>query len=389
MDRNSFVTRGMNVLKSIKRKIYINKEKSLLQKQLNNNTETISPLVNFDFENTEEFNVLIQNKNNYQYLNIEGKNEIKYQYDLMIGVTVYNGEKYIERCIDSLLTQKTEYSFEIVIVDDGSTDNTPNILEKYKSKKNIRILTQENKGVSSARNRIIKEITGKYFLYIDSDDELKDNAIQLLLKTAFDNNADIVEGSYIRFDENGEFEPNVHKNDNSNINSEVPLFGFPWGKVIRANLLKDIVFPEGYIYEDSIFAYCIHNLALSKYTLSEICYKYRNNTEGLCATSNQSEVAIDTFFVSFYLWKYYSQHFSLSKHFYETVVGQIILNYYRTRHLSDEVQKAAFKLTQKEYIYIFEKALKIEEKYKMFDLCMRCGTFEQFCKLVSIWNNLT
>lgn len=383
----SLKSRAISAIQAIRVKEIKKRKKSSVLSRLSKSSIRISPIEDLHFENTGEYDFLREHKRNWHLFSIEGKNTINKQYDLMIGVPVYNGEEYIESCINSLLSQKTEYSYEIVIVDDGSTDHTPGILENYKSLSHVRVIRQENCGLSSARNRVLKDITGRYVFFIDADDELKDNAIQVLLKTAFDNDADIVEGSYTRFNEQGEFDAHIHNNDNSIVNQEIPLFGFPWGKAIRAELFKSIVFPEGYIFEDSIFAYCIHPLSSTKFTLSDICYKYRYNTEGICATANKSDVSIDTFFVSFFLWRYYINHFQLSKRFFETFVGQSILNYYRTQSLDENVQKAAFALTQKIYVTVFREPLVTDNKHTIFDKCMRYGSFEVFCDLVSVWDD--
>ena len=346
----------------------------------------IEPLMNMDFVNTEEFRK-ISEYNAKQPFSIEGNNEINTKFDLMIAVPVYNGEKYVKKCIDSLLNQETKYTYEIVIVNDGSTDETANILKEYESNNIVRIITQANKGLSAARNKALKCITGKYVLLVDADDELSNNAVQLLLEKAIENNADIIEGSYTRFNNDGEFDPHYHINDNSISNPEIPLFGFPWGKVIRADIFRNIVFPEGYIYEDSIFAYCIHHIAKLKYTISDICYKYRDNPEGICATSGKSKSSIDTYTVSFYLWSYYYQNFTITKRFFELVVGQTILNYLRAQFQDEEILKAAFRLTQRIYVSIFDKPIVENEKYIVFDKCMRRGTYDAFCNLASLWEN--
>ena len=379
-------TKPFSFMRSAKKKRYINQKKSSVIKQLNTCEYKTPKLNNLDFLNTDEYRLLMKYKNYKQPFSIETKNSLCQQYDLMIGVPVFNGEQYIENCIDSLLSQKTEYSYEIVIVDDGSTDNTRELLKKYDNYNNIRIIRQDNGGVSSARNQTLKRITGKYVFFIDSDDELKSNAIQVLLNTAFIYNADIVEGSYVRFNDDGEFDSHIHKKDDSLNNPDIPLFGFPWGKVIRADLLETLSFPEGYIFEDSICAYCLNEIAKVKYTLPDICYKYRDNQQGICATSNSSNNAIDTYFVSFHLWSYHYKHFSNSKRFWETVVGQIILNYYRTKHLPDDILNSAFRLTQMIYVSIFEEQNDLTEKEKVFDTCMRCGSFNVFCDLVSVWD---
>lgn len=95
-------------------------------------------------------------------------------------VPMYNVEKYISQCIDSLLAQKYN-NYEIIIIDDGSTDSSLSISKKYESKnKNIKVFSQENSGVSKARNRGLKEAKGEYIVFVDSDDYCSENLLTII-----------------------------------------------------------------------------------------------------------------------------------------------------------------------------------------------------------------
>ena len=108
---------------------------------------------------------------------------------ISIIIPVYNGEKTIDNIIKCLMKQ-TFKDIEIIVVNDGSTDNTLLVLKKWKSK--IRVINQENKGVSSARNRGIKEARGEYLMFFDADDECKYEMIEKIYTSADNNNADYV-----------------------------------------------------------------------------------------------------------------------------------------------------------------------------------------------------
>mgnify|MGYP005789639103 CR=1 FL=1 len=108
---------------------------------------------------------------------------------ISIIIPVYNGEKTIDNIIKCLMKQ-TFKDIEIIVVNDGSTDNTLLVLKKWKSK--IRVINQENKGVSSARNRGIKEARGEYLMFFDADDECKYEMIEKIYTPADKNNADYV-----------------------------------------------------------------------------------------------------------------------------------------------------------------------------------------------------
>ena len=106
-------------------------------------------------------------------------------------VTVYNTEKYVEECIISLINQ-TYKNIEVILIDGGSTDKTPEICHKYeKEYENIRVVHKENEGVSAARNRGIEEATGDYILFVDGDDWIENNTIETLVWLEEENESDI------------------------------------------------------------------------------------------------------------------------------------------------------------------------------------------------------
>ena len=108
---------------------------------------------------------------------------MKHKFSLIIPA--YNVEKYIKKCLDSVLNQ-TYNNYEIIIINDGSTDNTSKILESYKSNKKIKIINQENKGLSNARNTGVSNAKGDYILFIDSDDFIEKELLETLNKTIKD-----------------------------------------------------------------------------------------------------------------------------------------------------------------------------------------------------------
>ncbi len=114
---------------------------------------------------------------------------------ISVIVPVYNVEKYINHCLDSIIKQKG--NFEIIIVDDGSTDSTPQILKEYAQKySNIKLITQKNQGVSSARNIGLKASSSKYITFVDSDDWLEPNAIDSAIKILKKDKPDILMTGY-------------------------------------------------------------------------------------------------------------------------------------------------------------------------------------------------
>ena len=100
--------------------------------------------------------------------------------EVTIVIPVYNSEKYIGRCIESILNQ-TFQDFELLIINDGSKDNSKEIIKEYKSKypDKITFINQENKGVSTTRNEAIKIANGKYIMFIDNDDYIDNDYIEI------------------------------------------------------------------------------------------------------------------------------------------------------------------------------------------------------------------
>ena len=110
--------------------------------------------------------------------------------DVSIIVPVYNAEKTIERCLDSILKQITTYKYEIIVIDDGSTDNSLKKIEEYK--RFIKIIKQSNGGPGKARNRGIKEAQAPFLLFVDSDDYVANNFVDTFLNVEKNTNADMV-----------------------------------------------------------------------------------------------------------------------------------------------------------------------------------------------------
>lgn len=107
-----------------------------------------------------------------------------------IIVPIYNTEKYLKACLDSIINQ-TYQNLEIILIDDGSTDNSGKIIDDYAKKdKRIKAIHQKNAGQSAARNRGLKEASGEYISFIDADDKVKPAFIEKLL-TQFDNNTSL------------------------------------------------------------------------------------------------------------------------------------------------------------------------------------------------------
>ncbi len=218
------------------------------------------------------------------------------QYDLQIIIPAYNVEEYIEQCIDSILGQRTSFKYLICIINDGSPDNTRDIIKKYESKDNIEIIDQENRGFSGARNSGLAHIRAKYIMFVDSDDYLESkNAIQALIDCALKEDADIVEGGYRLFYKDVTLKTLVRENITG---KSIPLYGFPWGKIYKAELWRNIHFPEKYWFEDSVNSFLIFPQAQKRAHIKECIYAYRKNLKGISVSSHKNLRNLDSLWIT-------------------------------------------------------------------------------------------
>lgn len=217
------------------------------------------------------------------------------QYDLQIIVPAYNVGKYIKECLDSVLSQKTSFSYIVKVINDGSTDNTAKILETYRTHNNIEIIHQENKGFSGARNTGLKKINARYLMFLDSDDKLAPGAIEVLMKTAHETDADIIEGASQKF--YGPFVTQRYHHTDEKQASANSLYGFAWGKVYKSEMFARIQFPEGYWFEDTLCALILHPLAKKITTVSQCVYCYRTNFKGISRTFRGKPKCLDSYYI--------------------------------------------------------------------------------------------
>ena len=229
---------------------------------------------------------------------------------ISVIVPVYNVEKYIEKCLKSLVEQ-TLKNIEIIIVNDGSTDNSKKIISKFAEKySNIKYYEKTNGGLSSARNYGIKYANGEYVAFLDSEDYVEKNLYELMYKKALQENSDMVECDFIweYYGKNGEIvktkkdKRKKFKTLNQYVkNARVVA----WNKLIKKQIIDDfnIRFPEGLIYEDIEFFYKLfpHLNKISYVNIYGIHYVQRN---GSILNSNPEKIG-DIFKILDNVIKYY------------------------------------------------------------------------------------
>lgn len=206
---------------------------------------------------------------------------------ITIIVPVYNVESYLEEALDTVIYQ-TYKNLEILLIDDGSTDSSGKICDEYAKKDNrIKVFHQENKGLSGARNTGLENATGKYIMFIDSDDKFKLNACEIMYNAIEKTNADYLIGNYINIDENGEEwdKPVFSKEKYTEFRLSIKDYEHSfyimnsavWNKIFRKSYLDslNIKFVERLPAEDAIFTtYCFIKSNNVHY-IPEIIYEYR------------------------------------------------------------------------------------------------------------------
>ena len=182
---------------------------------------------------------------------------------LSIIIPVYNVEKYISQCLDSVLEQDIPYSeYEVIVVNDGSSDNSAAIVAEYEKKyPNIIYINKDNGGPSSARNAGIKVAKGDYIWFIDSDDWIEKNCLKNLLEYAYNNNLDFCEFGYTEvFADNSHYSPQ-NNIDLKNIISNTEYLAqyifpnTPWRFIFKRKIIIDkrLYFTVGIYNEDLEF----------------------------------------------------------------------------------------------------------------------------------------
>lgn len=229
-------------------------------------------------------------------------------------VPVYKVEKYLSKCIDSILCQTYEH-LEIILVDDGSPDNCGKICDEY-SKKDIRIkvIHKKNGGVGTARNIGIDNANGKFIFFVDSDDYINEDAIDVLMKLQEQSNADLICASHEIIDRHGikaityEDKSLIREQFSDNLYYFYKILKAPWAKLFKTNIIKNnnIYFEKIPHSEDALFNMMYLKYCTSVKVISDIVYIYNRRSENS---------AIDKLYVDFALYrmKYFNSIVELEK----------------------------------------------------------------------------
>lgn len=239
-------------------------------------------------------------------------------------VPIYNVERFVKRCLDSLVNQ-TLQEIQIILVNDGSTDESGNIAKEYASKYTNKIiyLEKENGGLSDARNFGMRYAEGEYIAFLDSDDYVENTMYEEMYNKALQENSDYVECDFL-----WEYPDKTKKDKRNSYNNKKEMLTnvrvVAWNKLIKREILEknNISFPKGLRYEDIEFTYkLIPYLNKVSYVDKEfVHYVQRNNS----IANVQNERTAEVFTIFDNIIKYYQE-----KGFYEEYKEELEYSYSR------------------------------------------------------------
>ena len=245
------------------------------------NTENVSGV---EMENVSADNIINEN--------IPQARQENYAYKISVVMPIYNADDYIAQAIETVLSQ-TLGDFELICVDDGSTDKSVEIVKSFaKSDKRIKLVETGHIGVSTARNKGLLKSQGEYIIFLDADDFYEDTLLEKLYNTAKEHNLDIVATDFDIYDNKRaryikspeEEHGNIYAHGAVASKNEFPDYilqsttGYVWNKLFRSAFIKEkeILFaPELYVFEDVYFVCCALSLADRVSRVSEVLVHHR------------------------------------------------------------------------------------------------------------------
>ncbi len=214
---------------------------------------------------------------------------------LSVIVPVYKVEKYLQRCLDSIINQ-TYKNLEIILVDDGSPDNSGKICDEYAQKdKRIKVIHQKNKGQGAARNAGIIASKGELITFIDSDDWIECNMYEIMISKLLQYNLDIIKCAIVETDGSKIKRELNHKTTKINVVISENIFDLYfteftckviWNGVYKRNIIESVEYPEGLVAEDNYVSGMYLHKAKHIMLIDNILYNYFINMSGVSKNKN-------------------------------------------------------------------------------------------------------
>ena len=263
--------------------------------------------------------------------------------DISIIVPIYNASKYLKKCLDSLVNQ-TKKELEFILINDGSTDDSESIIKSYEDDR-IKYFKRSNHGIGKTRNFGINKSTGKYIMFLDSDDYLKTDACEVLYKRIEKEKLDVVVCDFYRVNSSVlEEKINDFKNtslkDNPKLLLDINLA--PWNKIYRSDLIKDnkIKFVEDLKYEDAPFVALalLKSKKIGKVNKALVYYRVHEKSE----TTVRDERIFDIIKIVDIIRGYFKDY-DWSRDVVDMLTIKILVNYnIQQRNISDKKLRNKF-----------------------------------------------
>ena len=282
--------------------------------------------------------------------------------DLSIVVPVYNYVEIIKANIDAILNQKTKYNCELIIVDDGSTDGAGEVIKQYENNSKVKLIYQKNAGIGAARNTGINNAVGKYIMFVDCDDIVHDDIVEILLNKAYSNDYDMVMCAHdLSKEKNGQiFDiiPNIYPKYNlmgyKNGDKIMNLAGLPWCKVYKRELWNNVRFFPGYWYEDTIIQFLIFTQCKNYTYIPKIEYEYKWYEKNFSHVQGNSAniKTIDSYWILVEILEQYKKsNLPINEQLYTLVLRHISTYYFGSINgLSEDIIDALFVLAKDLFI---------------------------------------
>lgn len=303
---------------------------------------------------------------------------------LSVIVPVYNVEKYISRCIDSILGQSFS-DLELILVDDGSTDRSLTICQDYaKQDPRIIVLHKKNSGQADARNMGLDVAQGEFVTFIDSDDYVDTDMFRYMLSASLEYDADIVTCELECIDESGSrINETIPEHDDIPVPESELLYNFyhtedrkghtsgvVCGKIFKRTLFSSLRFPSGRIYEDTYVIPYLYEKTKMLVITSKPFYKYWIR-QGSTVNSRFYEKNLDVLYVMADQYRFFAErpHYGQTDRALFTYVRYFISNYYVV-HLCHPEHKRALSTYKKKFIKMLPSILKAPIICRMEKLCI-------------------
>lgn len=214
-------------------------------------------------------------------------------------VPIYNVEDYLESCIESILNQKRN-DIELILIDDGSTDNSGNIADSYSNSFTTVIHHSENRGLGAARNTGLECASGEWICFVDSDDMISDNYFSVLdIMTDFGN--DVCQIDFLRFKDNIDIKCRPYRIYTLKASNLSRKYHMAWCNIVRRELFENVRFPDRLVHEDSATMPVFGMMTEVMTVTDEPLYYYRDRNESL---ENNKTIESELGLIDCYEWLY-------------------------------------------------------------------------------------